>query len=757
MLVLKEILKWSETRPSWQRDALRRLVLADGLASEDILELVEICKATHGLAEHRSACPVQAQHLPNRGHAAGAVSLSSIYHHRGVNALAERQTLTFSPSLTIVYGDNAAGKTGYIRILKNACRARGQEQILGNVTAATTPVSPVVAIKYQVGTKGDLHEWAGRESSDDLSRVSVFDARSASVYLNEKLEAAFRPFALDLFDKLVQACKSVRSQLEGERRLLATSSLDALKAVVPADTAVARLLENVTSLTRPETVEELANISSEDLDRLTFLEQSSADRKANDPRKVVQELMLRGSRLRALGTHLERVESALSDEVAEEMLEARREERRIAGEAKYLREETLRSEQLNGTGMELWGVLWEAARRFSEESAYESQRFPAIDVGARCVLCQQDLDGAAKRRLTRFEEFVASNVEQELRRVRQTIVQNRDTVASLEIRSLAIDETLEEVRIQDEPLANRIASALDAAEERRRQLTVALSGDAGLGGGLRPLLPMAGLEAALERRVRVRVDALRDAPDQPSLSAMTAELSERRARQLLAQQKQVVLGEVDRKRRHAAYGLCIDDTRTQGITRKASAVTRQAVTETLKESFQRELARLNFRHVEVELKEVGGSDGVLYHRIALARAPGVELPRVVSEGEQRCLSIAAFLAELTTADKASAIVFDDPVSSLDYKWRREVARRLVEEAGTRQVIVFTHDVGFLLALKQLATEKRIEQRDQHVRHLATGAGVCTQELPWIALKVSKRMGYLKKRWQDADRLHRDGH
>ena len=51
-----------------------------------------------------------------------------------MNALAENQTLKFAAGLTVVYGDNGAGKTGYIRILKQACRARGREQILGNAT-----------------------------------------------------------------------------------------------------------------------------------------------------------------------------------------------------------------------------------------------------------------------------------------------------------------------------------------------------------------------------------------------------------------------------------------------------------------------------------------------------------------------------------------------------------------------------------------------------------------------------------------------
>jgi ABC-type multidrug transport system ATPase subunit len=64
-----------------------------------------------------------------------AISLDSIFHHKGVNALAEDQSLKFGKNLTVVYGDNGAGKTGYIRILKDSCRARGQEKILGNVVS----------------------------------------------------------------------------------------------------------------------------------------------------------------------------------------------------------------------------------------------------------------------------------------------------------------------------------------------------------------------------------------------------------------------------------------------------------------------------------------------------------------------------------------------------------------------------------------------------------------------------------------------
>ena len=123
--VLQEILEWSQGRPAWQRDALRRVVQNGELSADDIRDLVEICKAAHGLAEQLDSTPLTRDHVPETSGTDAPVSLESIFHHRGVNALAEGQTLRFAPNLTVVYGDNAAGKTGYIRILKSACRARG--------------------------------------------------------------------------------------------------------------------------------------------------------------------------------------------------------------------------------------------------------------------------------------------------------------------------------------------------------------------------------------------------------------------------------------------------------------------------------------------------------------------------------------------------------------------------------------------------------------------------------------------------------
>jgi hypothetical protein len=481
MTVLEEILEWSSDRPAWQRDALRRLVLNGHLSDHDISVLTEICKGEYGLAEHQEISPLTKDHIPAKAALSVPVSLLSIFHHRGANALAENQTLKFGPHLTVVYGDNAAGKSGYSRILKCACSARGREQILGNMTSGATPHALSVSIKYRVGGEPEPREWVGADAEDQsISRVSVFDTQCAAVYLTEKTDVAFRPFGLDLFDRLVQACKAIRANLEAEQNALASNTLKVAQAEVPQGTAAAMLIANVNSLTRPEAVHALANLTPEEELWLTQLERSLMDLQANDPAKLAQQLGLRARRVQSLARELRNVETILSDDAVSKVFRIRAECRRTAEEARLRREATFPNTMLAGTGSETWTALWDAARSFSQERAYPDESFPFVADGAHCVLCQQDLSVAARHRLKQFEEFVASSSEKKLRSLRERFVGLRKAFIDVEMNREAIDDVIKEIRIENQALADAITAALATNESRRQVLTVALVGDSDL-------------------------------------------------------------------------------------------------------------------------------------------------------------------------------------------------------------------------------------------------------------------------------------
>lgn len=128
-ILLGEILTWSTERPAWQRDALRRIFSLGQLGPDDIEEVVALCKGDRGLSEAKRARPLTEEHLAIKGGGSDPVTIVSITHNHGVNALAPNQTLTFGANLTVVYGQNTAGKSGYTRILKRACRSRFTEEI----------------------------------------------------------------------------------------------------------------------------------------------------------------------------------------------------------------------------------------------------------------------------------------------------------------------------------------------------------------------------------------------------------------------------------------------------------------------------------------------------------------------------------------------------------------------------------------------------------------------------------------------------
>jgi wobble nucleotide-excising tRNase len=71
------------------------------------------------------------------------------------------------------------------------------------------------------------------------------------------------------------------------------------------------------------------------------------------------------------------------------------------------------------------------------------------------------------------------------------------------------------------------------------------------------------------------------------------------------------------------------------------------------------------------------------------------------------VAIADFLTEVSLDQDSNGVILDDPVTSLDEKWKGTLARYLVEQAKARQVIVFTHDLSFLSHIKAESEELSI--------------------------------------------------
>ena len=69
--------------------------------------------------------------------------------------------------------------------------------------------------------------------------------------------------------------------------------------------------------------------------------------------------------------------------------------------------------------------------------------------------------------------------------------------------------------------------------------------------------------------------------------------------------------------------------------------------------------------------------------------------------------------------------------------------------------MFTHDVLFLKILMSEATQENVSCIHQYVRREGA-AGICSADLPWVAMGVKERTGILRNRLQAATALATKG-
>jgi hypothetical protein len=190
---------------------------------------------------------------------------------------------------------------------------------------------------------------------------------------------------------------------------------------------------------------------------------------------------------------------------------------------------------------------------------------------------------------------------------------------------------------------------------------------------------------------------------------------------------------------------CLADTTTNTITTLGNKIADQVLTPRLRDTFLAEIVGLVGATVRVEMVRAGGQYGSPQYQVLLLAKPDAKVAEVLSEGEQTCVAIAAFMAELATAPHSSALVFDDPITSLDHKWRHKVADRLVAEAAVRQVIVFTHDLIFLNDIAEAAKEANCPCETRHIRRSLATVGMVNADLPWEGMGVAARVDALEKK------------
>ena len=414
------------------------------------------------------------------------------------------------------------------------------------------------------------------------------------------------------------------------------------------------------------------------------------------------------------------------------------EKRRIAVEGADI---TKNTSEFEGIGSNTWNALWTAASDYSQEYAYKDKNFPNTEDSARCVLCHQVLKEEAKKRLSNFQSFVLSKLETQAYSTKKAY---EDSINNLPV--IESDEEIETIikasGLEKDEWFSDIIEIFNQIKTIKEKLST--NHDTRIEGLSFPIKVIKSLNDYSGSLGKIAIQLENDAKEF-DIEAENKKLNNSKAKEWISSYVNEIVSEISRLNKIDTYADWILKTNTGSISRKAGELSQVVITDAYVERFNDELKSLGAKHLQVDLVKTRVSQGKVKHQVKLQGQiqQGEKVQDILSEGEQRIVSLAAFLADVTCKNINAPFIFDDPISSLDQIFEEQTINRLIRLSAKRQVLIFTHRLSFLGL-----TADRSNPHQVHIKREVWGTGE-PGEIPLFGKKPINALKNLKN-----ERLHK---
>ena len=639
-----------------------------------------------------------------------AVRMDSLKVGDGINALKPGAQIDFAPGVTVIFGENGSGKSGFVRVLKRAAGLRTAEDILHNVRGDKRP-TPSGTFTVTVGTAGQTIPWKNEFGIAPLNRVSIFDARGARLHVEDDLTYVYTPGELTLFPLVQNAIERVRTALEAAI-VAKTPGPNVILASFDRSCSIYAIIETLRAATDQDEIKKYAvlpdNVDATieslniEVDALKSSNIQNALKRSRDRAAVVKVLKTAIETANAfdIATYVSRVQ-------ARDQASRRRDE---AGSKAF--------EGLGITGVlsEEWRQFIQAGEEYLKKNT--AQTYPNTD--DPCTYCQQPLTAKAVELVKKYRDFsnnairaALDTAEGQLRDYVAPIVNTKmDTIQQqLAAETNGGEDVLNPITdvIEQTKKLSLDVAACSAIDWQDKGPSLAAAETVVSGEETR----LTGLIASLQTSVEER---------QAALKAKQTELTELQGKKTT----NTLLPLIEKRVSDAKWvtRATIVKSNLTGVLRSLTEAAKDASDELLNKDFGRRFedeCKL-LRAPNVTLNFPGRQGQVTRRKLVASYKPS----QVLSEGEQKALALADFLAEVTSVPASSPVVFDDPITSMDYRRIHEVCDRIVALAEDHQIIVFTHNIWFAAELLSKADKKSWKYYD--IRLEGGDAGVVTAAL-----------------------------
>ncbi len=686
-----EVKKFANGLPYWAKFLAEKILSGNAISEDDIDTSYSYLLEHLKLKEETEKPEIEIDYnAENAGNYKSDLLLTKLENVEGVNALTENQTIEFSPNLTIVYGANGSGKSGYVRLLKNVFYSKAPENIIPNVHIDNGHKAIDAKFTFKSNNSEISLGFADKDNAE-FEQFAVFDGNSVLKHLENKNEFEFRPAGLSFFADYTNAVIRVEQKLHIEIQTKQSgNSANDLSALFDGNSETKTLVENLNAETKIEDLKKYTPFSNEDKKKIAdtkkqydelVLAYKGKEKEIKSLESIKSLLAQNKQVIEKLNQFfttevIEKVNTAISDSVSKEAT------------AKAEGIENFKTDKIENVGTAEWKNFIVSAETFVKTQKAENVVYP--ENGDNCLLCQQPLSEEAQTLISNYWTFIKSVAEKNAKQAQEKLDKAQGNYESLNIDLFPQDNTLTVWLTEKYP--NELeALKLKLAEQKTLAQNIVSDIQNKTTTGRKELQISIEQHTMIETDIDASVKLLKEDEQSKELEKLLnlktlLEHKEKFNTHYLKFENFVNNQAWVKKANKAEYA-------KRKTTDTEKALSNKYFNQKYIDAFNEECQKLN-GNFGIEINHTG-SAGKSYRQLKLK---GKNPNSVLSEGEQKVIAIADFLAEMNLSEVNKGIVFDDPVTSLDEKRKSEIAERLTEEAMKKQVIIFTHDLVFVSSL-----------------------------------------------------------
>lgn len=623
------------------------------------------------------------------------VYLSKIENIRGVNLLSKYEKLEFSPNLTIIYGANGTGKSSYTRLFKKVFYSKAVEDILPNIY---NDDDREIKSKFTFKTDHSSSDFSLEQRDHHyFKQFSVFDGKSQTKQLSEKNEFEFRPAGLSFFSTLTKEIQKLEEKVHKEiTQKKNEKSFQDYILLFEGDSEIKKSILEINStqgLSKVNKFLPFSDLSKSNLNKLlTQVEDLNHTIKNIDNQKEsISELLFLVSKNKK---SIERLNTFFSKEKLKSVSKIIN--KYISDDLKSRKDGAKRFESnlIKGIGSTEWSEFISATYKFAQLQATNTDEYPKN--GDNCLLCHQPLSNNAEDLLSNYWKYILSVNENEIVQSQKKIEEQIHQYETLNFNYLEQENILGKWLKETHPNKLKlILSTLLKMKDLCEEIKIDINNKR----------DVKRLEIQLD--LQLFEDLEKELNTSNNLLVKENLITER---DILNSSITLLTHNEQLSQHYESLKLIFNNTiwiekfeNVDFLKRKITDSEKQLSSKYFNKdyitSFNEECEKLN-GNFGIEISHSGAA-GKSFRQLKLK---GNYPNSILSEGEQKVIALADFIAEMNLSAVNNGLIFDDPVTSLDHERKETIAKRVVEESKNKQIIIFTHDIVFIKALENCCKE-----------------------------------------------------